>query len=226
MNKIHALAVYLEIEPKDIQYKKWEDDKYSEYRTEKGTFLVMTEEEATEGVRDEIENFIDDLGIEGFTPEFQQWILDNALDDEPFEEFCKEDYLNYAEDIEYEEDEQYGNRLNRECIEAGLINKSSIVNGKYTGDDDLYELLSDHIIEDIKNSYSSFYEWFAFEFGKEVNRFIKENNVELDYDMITDEAIQWEDYGHYLARYDCATIELEDDLYAFLQDDIDERELD
>jgi len=76
------------------------DDRIIE--TDDGDYLVLTDEEADEYARESVENIIDDIGLESFTPNFQEWILDNAFDKDKFADLIDE----MKEDYEGEEDTQ------------------------------------------------------------------------------------------------------------------------
>lgn len=225
--KLHALADYLDISAEDIQLENEDsNDKYNEYRTEIGTYLVMDEEESKQAVYDDIENLIDDLGIyDLFNPEFIDWIEDEAMDQDWFEDWFYEDYRMYAKDIESEEDDEYGNRLNQECVECKLIRPDEIVNGEYRGQEDLYELLAEYLVNSIRESTSTFSKEFKFQLGKDgLRAVIKEHPHIVDINTIIDECIRLDGYGHNLSSWDGKTLELEDDLYAYKQSDYDERE--
>lgn len=223
-NRVIALAKYLDIKPEEIELSDERINAETEYRTPVGMFFVMDEDEAFEAVKIDQENFLDDLGIEGYTEEFQKWILENAVDQEPLEEFCLEDFKSYAEDISYESDATYGNRLNQECVDAKIIDFEDIKNGKYTGNKDLVDELANYNVERIRNE-EGFAEWFMFNFGNDYFRtFVKNNNISVDIDAISRELIEWDGYGHVLSRWDGKTIYLDDDLMAFKQEDHDLRE--
>lgn len=211
--RINALANYLEVDPSTIQVAGDYTDNI--YETEDGEeYWVGNEDEAREATKEDIENFIDDLGIEGFTPSFQDWIYENAIDLD-LEDFVLEDYLSYAKDIEDEPDDEYGTRLAAECVEAGLISEEDFENGEYTGDEDLEELLGQHLAGQVDN----YVEWVVNNFGSDyLKDFLdKYGYGSIDYDAITDEAISWDGIAHFLARYDGEEIELEDGLYAYRQ---------
>lgn len=70
-DKLNLLAEYLNIDPSDIEYNG------DYFEAPDGDYLVCTSEEAYERARDEIENFIADMGIEGFTKNFQDEILND-----------------------------------------------------------------------------------------------------------------------------------------------------
>ena len=205
--RVNALAKYLEVDPSTIT------DGYTDnfFETEDGEeYYVVTEEEAREETKNQVESFIDDLGIEGFTPDFQDWIIENASNVD-LEDFVREDYYNYASDISSESDDEYGTRLAAECVENGLISESDFEDGEYTGDEDLVELLADHLAGEVWD----YRDWFVSNFGSgELTEYIK-NYGSLDIDAITDEAISWDGVAHFLAGYDGKEIELEDDLFAY-----------
>jgi len=211
--RINALANYLEVDPSTIKVAGDYTDNI--YETEDGEeYWVGNEDEAREATKEDIENFIDDLGIEGFTPDFRDWIYENAIDLD-LEEYVLEDYLSYAKDIEDEPDDEYGTRLAAECVEAGLISEEDFENGEYTGDEDLEELLGQHLAGQVDN----YAEWVVNNFGSDyLKDFLdKYGYGSIDYDAITDEAISWDGIAHFLARYDGEEIELEDGLYAYRQ---------
>lgn len=217
--KIRELANYLGIKPEDIQCENTYD-KYCEYYTEQGTYYVMDEEESREAVKDYIENLILDIGISSFTPEAVDWIKDNALDEDWFEEALREHYQFYAYDIQDEEDEDYENRLVRECIEECIISEREVVNGKYTGKEDLQEMFVEHIMEEIKD----YVDEFRFHFGDdELTHIINTQHV-LDIEAIVDYCIDADGYGHFISLYDGHTIEL-DSYYAYFIDNKDRREI-
>lgn len=108
--RVNALAKFLEVEPETIQ------DSYREnlFETEDGEeYFVVTEDEGYELAKEDIESFIDDLGIQGFTPDFQEWIFENAVDENFIDSAIDEeiDYLrsdgededtaDWLEDLDY-----------------------------------------------------------------------------------------------------------------------------
>ena len=129
--KQKELAKYLEIPIDEIKIENEDsNDKYNQYYTPEGTFLVMNEEDSREAVKDDIESLMDDIGLDSFTPSFQETIIDKYIDDEWFKDYCKEDYEAYATDIETEPDRvgegKYDNRLIQECIENHIITDEEI----------------------------------------------------------------------------------------------------
>lgn len=224
-----ALAKYLELPVKAIIYDP-DHDIYgygTQFNTPDGTYVVMDSDEANQAVYDDVEQLISDLGLDAFSENFQDWIVNNALDDDWFEQYCYENYRSYAEDIDYEEDEEYGSRFLQECVENGIISGFDIVDGEYLGDedmDDLYKKFADSMVVDIGNRYDSYYAWAKFNFGSDwVSEVIENGDADFDLAAIVEELIDTEGYGPTLSQYDCKEIDLGDDLYAFKQDDRDLR---
>ena len=223
--KLKELAKYLEISENDIQIENEDsNDKYNRYLTEFGSYYVMDDDESWQAVYDDIESLIDDIGLDAFTPYFQDIIVNDFIDDDYFDTYCLDDYRDYCADIENESDDEYGNRLIRESIENGVIDASEVVDGKYTGLKDLQEDLACAIHEKIGEEYDNYVDWYRFNFGNEgLLALLKYRNYsDLDLNRIVDFCIDTDGYGHSIASYDGNTIELEN-FYAYLFDNKDER---
>lgn len=96
------------------------DVKYTEYKTPEGTFLCMTEDESYEYLAEDIENLIDDIGIDDtFGEGYKDYVYDNFVEWNGGEDYMKEDYRSYYEDIESESasDDIFENRLQEELFE-------------------------------------------------------------------------------------------------------------
>lgn len=211
--KINALAKYLEIDPQIISVN---GDYYTvnggEHKDEE--YLVLTEEESYKALQGTIENDIEDIGIfnlfnEGYIDDF----IEQCANTEPFEEFWKDDYYAYAENIENEAGDKYATRLIDECVSNKVINEDEVdENGEYTGNDDLCELLSDYLVERLDGDYITEFKW---EFGDDQLQKFIDNNVDIDYKKAADWVLKFDDYGSYFASYDGETIYLDDGLYAY-----------
>ena len=101
--KLQALANYLGVEPNYFEEKESYDENLFESKEYNEEYLVLTEDEAREYADRDIRNIFDDLGLESFTPSFQEWSLDNALDSEPFEQIL-EDEIDYFTNQEPDEE--------------------------------------------------------------------------------------------------------------------------
>ena len=204
--RIQALAKYLGIDSSEIS------NIYDyEFETPEGDYLVVDEDEAEQLARDDIENFIDELGIEGFSEGFKQWIENNALDTDWFKDAVTESIEAYADDIENESssDDRFENRLEEEMYEAGIIDDEDLENG-YDFDSSRFDF-----IERLVNNAGDPIDYCRDNFGSDwVSPVAKENNL-YDIDEIVDEAINWDGVAHFISRYDGEEIELGNGLFAY-----------
>ena len=222
-DKIKALAKFKGVAEAQVEYKGSTPDypeKWDEYEVDGETYAVMTEDEADDALYDDIENFIDELGITGFTPDFQDWIVDNACNSDFLEDYAREDYELYAQDIESETGTVGATRLIDECIENGIISEADLdENGEYTGTLDLAEALGEYIFNEMDEDYNgNWVEWAKDQFGDEwVNDLARNGQLNIDVQAVVDEIKDWDGYGNNLARYD-GRENIENDLYIFRQD--------
>lgn len=212
MEKIEALAELLGVDESEIT--QGYDD--SVYEVSDGReYLVLTEDEADDAFYDSEMSLIDDIGIEGFTPSFQNRILTEFADTDWFEDAYREMYESYSYDIEYESDDVYGNRLVRECYEAGLIDDDDFgvdENGDVNyadcllDTDDLATRLTDYLVDTVDD----FVEQYKFEFGEEqLSEVVKRYNL-VDWDAVIEETKELDGRGSMLAGYDGIEIDYDD----------------
>ena len=220
MEKKEALAKYLECEVDDIQ-DGYRDDYFEVNGKE---YRVLTNDEADQAVVDDIEDFIDDVGIGGFTKAMQNWIVYNAiLPSDWFSDAQRESAEYYVQDIEDENDDTYENRLIAELVENGYLDEENDFHFDEDDEDQEYPLLNDDVdLEDAKEEYIDSMcdedpvEWYRFNFGdRELRQLIREGGIYLDYEAIADEVMSWDGRGNSLATYDGDEIELEDGYYAY-----------
>lgn len=212
MEKIEALAELLGVDESEIT--QGYDD--SVYEVSDGReYLVLTEDEADDMFHDSEMNLIDDIGIEGFTPSFQNRILTEFADEDWFEDAYREMYESYSYDIEYESDDVYGNRLVQECYDAGLIDDGDFgvdENGDVNYEDclldtdDLATRLTDYLVDTVDD----FVEQYKFEFGEEqLSEVVKRYNL-VDWDAVIEETKELDGRGPMLAGYDGIEIDYDD----------------
>ena len=214
MEKIEALAELLGIDESEITQSDYDE---SAYETSDGReYLVLTEDEAEEAFYRSEMALIDEIGVCGFNPGFQDWIFSNCLSDTDwFEDAYREMYEGYAYDIQYESDDTYGNRLVQECYDAGLIDDDDFgvdENGDVDyrdcqlSTDELAERLTDYLVDSIDD----FVEQFKFEFGEEeLNKVVERNNL-IDWDAVIEEIERLDGRGPTLAGYDGIEIDYDD----------------
>lgn len=203
MDKKEALEKYLGVEVKQSDY----DD--NTFVTESGEeYLILDEDEADRAVHDYVEDFIDEAGIGGFTKAFQDWICNNAVD---------EDFLYQV--VEEEVDYLVGDMLDDAESLLERAKELDVLSEDAT-EEDLY----DGIDEDIKTAWldeiaesGSYAEYIIDNFGNdEFSRLVNEHNA-IDLDKVVDECITWDGRGHFLAGYDGTEHELEGDKPGYIE---------
>lgn len=209
--RIKALATYLGVEEDEIT--EGYDDNVFEVNGEE--YRVLDDAEADEAVTNDIENLIDDIGIEAFTPSMRDWIVDNAIYNvEWFDEALEEDTNFYVDDLSDDE-------VVEEAINYGVIDEDDAYVEDEDGNqeinpdldiEDLGEKLVDELIDREPDAYS----WYIYNFGENsVRDLINDGTLRLNYQAIADEVMTWDGRGQSLSSYDGEEIELENGLYAY-----------
>lgn len=180
--RIKVLAEFLGIEESEI-LKGYRDNIFETSDGEE--YLVVTDEEADDEFYDYESELIDELGLDAFSDWAKDYIIENCVDTEWFENFYYEDYESYANDIETESasSDEYENRLEEEMAEARVDTK-----------EDFVEYMVDRIRNDLV-------EEFEFDFGKNELRDAVSRYDLLDTDAIID-YIKEQDGRENLASYD------------------------
>ena len=207
-DRIQALADYLGIDPGEIS------NTYDyEYETPEGDYLVVTEDEAWNLARQDIISIFEDLGLEAFTENFREWIIENALDVNEFESVVEDAMYDYIEEIREVEDDTYGTELIASMIDAGCIDEEDLDDPEFDVDDhteDYLSYLMDGISDDV-----GYVDWCIDNYDEDwVTNYAIENDL-FDMDTIVEECIDVDGIAHFIARYDGEEIELEDGLYAY-----------
>lgn len=234
--KKEALLTYLQnfdetYTMEDISIER-EYGAYTEYATPEGTFCIMTEDEAKENSIEYIKNLIDDCGgIEKTFGGNAEYVFDNFVEWDG-EEFFREDYQSYYEDIEHEGascDELFESRLQQEIYE-GLINENfddsyefdisevrelmDFINDFDDNRDDYIEEMVDKRIAEIDD----YVEEAKFQFGE---KFLEGLDVDIDYEGIAEWCVEVDGYGHLFSAWDGKTecIGENNEFYLFKQDE-------
>ena len=216
-----ALADYLRIDVDEVVQSAYDD---REYETPEGDYLVLTEDEAYDRALEDIQNTIDDLGLEAFTENFRDYILNNLLDDYRIrEEAIVQDYEGYIEDIEQEPSVDFENRLIEELYDNGFLDDGDFEDGE-DGKKDHYMLKPTVDLDDKKYEYAKslaedviVYDWLYDTFGRDEKEMADwlEDNGYIDWDEVKRQCIRNDGIAHFIASYDGNEIELEGDLYAY-----------
>lgn len=227
MEKIEALALYLDVNVNDIE-ELYENtfvitDEDSEFHEQE--FVVYTDYEADEAVKEDLENLVDDMG----------WIFNLPIEsyihnDTWFDDAKHESNEFYAYDIMNESDDVYESRFVAECVERGIIptddgwfeededGKLTIVKSIDGTSDAIYgaEDFVDEFVESLDSDYEDSYEWFIDTFGEsELKYFINEGRLSIDFDKLAEDVIWYDGRGNSLSSYDGTEHELEGDYYAY-----------
>ena len=178
-------------------------------------YFVYTESEADAKAKEEVMSVIDDLGIEAFTPDFRQDIIDNQMVDvEWFDDAMRESYEAYADDIKDEEGE-HGNRLFDEMIEEGIISETDVTEDGKLVDGIDFDEKKEEFVEKLCDGWDNGIEWYITNFGEsDFSETCKEHDL-FDYDAIADTAIRWDGRGHFISKYDGDEIYLGNDIFAY-----------
>ena len=211
-NRVKALANYLGIGEDEI-----EEIYNNEYETPDGDYLVLTEEEAYDREKEYIMNLVYDIGISSFNVNTSDFV-----DGDWFEEAFREIEENYVDDIEYESDEVFDNRLIQELYNEGWLEDEDFETNE-NGEPDFKNLKEDvdlgsakeNYVQGLMNNITDYIQEFIFQFGEDdFNRVVEENNL-VDKEALAEYCIREDGVGHNIATYDGAEIDLGDGLYAY-----------
>jgi hypothetical protein len=202
---IQVVADYFNVPVEDITQASWDDRVYELPDGEE--YLVIHEDDVYDAVKDDIEILFDDIGMDSFTPYFQEWILYNAVDMDELEDYQTEYYANYFNDIIDESSDPYENRAIEELYDAGIINDSDFdtdENGEvdYSSfNGDVYDYVDD-FVDSMVSGHDTPIEWFEDYLGKDYLYDCIEHGNLIDMDKVTEECIDVDGAAHFLARYD------------------------
>ena len=180
--KIKVLAEFLGISEEEIS-EGYTDNVFETSDGEE--YLVVTDEEADDEFYQYEENLIDELGLDAFSDWAKDYIIENCVDIEWFEDFYHEDYESYANDIETESasSDEYENRLEEEMAEA-----------ECTTIEEFVEYMVDTIRDDLVGQ-------FEFDFGKDQLADVVSRYNLLDMDAVIDYIKEQDGRGN-MAGYD------------------------
>lgn len=219
--KIELLAKYLEIDPSDIEQSGYDKNTF-EVAGDGEEYLVVDEDTARELAEESVKNFIVDLGITGFTPAFQDWILSNALDYD-FEQCLREVMSSDISDLELETSSLFENRLIEELVDCGILDDEDFVldeNGEidyYTLKDSVdLESKKEEFLNELVEDAGDPQEWYIQNFGKDSIKYLVERGLAtLDEDKIASKVISEDGIASLLATYDGDEIKLGEDMFAY-----------
>lgn len=163
------------------------------------TYLVLDDDESDDYYYDLQRQLIDDMGLEGFTESFQNWIINNCIDIRDFDEMLEESNRIYIDDIREDSasSDNFENRLEEEIEENGFISE-------------------DEFLEYLNKQWNNSIEWYRDFFGdNELSNYIKNNSYLINWDKVIEECKSIDGRGYTISSYDGEEIELEDGYYAY-----------
>lgn len=181
MTRIETLAKFLECDVSELK----EGYKEGVFETEDGEeYLVLTDEEADEEFYDYERTLIEDVGFNAFTDWAKDYIMENCINTEWFDDCMYENYEMYCNDIENEaaSDCEYENRLQEEMAQ------------------NMCETKEDYI-EFLCNNEDDSISWYRFNFGEDSFNYVVDRNNLFNMDEVI-EFIKESDGRSCLAPYD------------------------
>lgn len=173
--KIISLLEYLEEDVYDISINS--DENTIEVNSEE--YLILSDEEADELFAERERELIDEVGFDGFTNYSREYIFDNFVDIDWFEDTRREHYESYIDDIRNENasNEDYNSRLEEEISNANCSDEEEFLD--YLCDNSTCEC------------FNALY-WFEDEYGmNKLCSTIYDNDL-IDWDAVI-EWIRYED---------------------------------
>ena len=180
LNKIKAINNY-GAEVKDIE--KIEDNIFTMNNGEE--YYVLTDEEAQEIYVDLQVDLINEFGLEGFTEYAQQYIIDNCLNIDWFNDAMIESNENYVYDLEEED-------LQELLDEYGVETAEDLIN-------------------EFNSQYENGYQWYKETFGTEDIQYLINKHDLLNIDAVIEFCQEIDGRGHIIASYDGIENEVEID---------------
>ena len=178
LNKIKAINNY-GAEVKDIE--KIEDNIFTMNNGEE--YYVLTDEEAQEIYVDLQIVLINDIGLGGFTEYAQQYIIDNCLNIDWFNDAMIESNENYVYDLEEEDLQELLDEYDVETAEE--------------------------LINEFNSQYENGYQWYKETFGAEDIQYLIDKYDLLNIDAVIEFCQEVDGRGHIIASYDGIENEVE-----------------
>lgn len=192
--------------------------KYYDISTEDGEEYIVADEDAVRELAEEdVRETYDDLGLESFAPDYKDYVLTNFVNDEPFYDAMHESNESYVDDIKSAGSDKYESRFVEELVERGIASDDDLEerNGVLALKDGLEDDMTDKFVESMDDDYDDATQWFMDSFGEEEFKDFAERNNALDVDRMVEDVVDTDGIAHFVATYDGAELELDDDMYAY-----------
>ena len=212
-----ALADYFGVDKDAIEVSSWGNGHNFIVNDEE--YWVGTYDEAYDEAVEMARNNLDDLGLEALSPDYRDYAIRNFGDPDAVEDWMRESFEYYINDIEDEGDNEFGTRLISEMYDAGILTDEDFE--EFDGEPDYTTLREGVDLEDKKERFLDYLcdqdaiDWLFNNFGdEEASKMLVDNNA-IDYDEIAKDCVATDGIAHFVADYDGDEIELADNLYAY-----------
>lgn len=202
-----ALIKYLnKNEGMNLLDKDIEEVSYDTFEIDKpgwGTaqYVVVTEDEALDYVKSDIEQTIEENGLESFTSDFRDTLIEGYLDMDALTQLLEEDINEYVSNLSAQKVLKEFD--NPRPADYDCSDRTELV-------EFLREKMIDNMIED---NLEDPVEYFA-DGVENIGQFLLDNHV-LDIDDIIDLAIEMDGVAHFIAYYDDKELDLGDGWYGY-----------
>ena len=193
-----------------------------EYEIEGSRYWVGSEEDADEYAKELCRNLIDDMGLKSFSKEYQEYILNDArfFDYDTVRGWMEDSYDSYADDIEDEPDEEFGNRLIKEMHSNGILKDED-----FEEDDGIvdHSQLKDSVdMDEKKREFVASLcqdedpvQWLKEIYTEDDLAKLVEDNGLIDWDKVAEDCVYTDGPEHFIASYDGEEIQITTSLSAF-----------
>lgn len=210
MTKKEALAKYLGVTLDDIIESDYDENEF-DVLNEDSEYLVLTYDEAYDRAVEYVKDTYDEMGLDAFTKSFRDLILENALDEDAFEDAVDDLAWSICSDRaeEYSTGE-FGSELIEDAYDNDILTDDDFEKDE-DGEID-YSTLKDSVnLDDIEEQMIEIY--------KDTARDEIKDSFDLtpyiDVDKVAEAAVDEDGVAHFLASYDGEEIELDGDWYAY-----------
>ena len=214
---IKALAEHFGVDEDEIEVSTWGGGHNFIVNGEE--YWVGTYDEAYDEAVAMAKSNLDDMGLEALAPDYKDYAIRNFGDEDKVEEWMRDSYQSYIDDIEGESDSEFESRLVSEMYDADILTDEDFE--EFDGEPDHSTLKDSVNFEDKKEAFldnlceQDAIQWLFDNFGdEEASKMLVDNNA-IDFDKVAEDCVDTDGVAHFVADYDGDEIELADNLYAY-----------
>lgn len=197
------LADYFGVELEDVEHTHG-----NYYIVENKEYWVGSQHEAYEDAKACAREILDDLGLEALTDDFREYVVTHCIDEDMLEDAINESNEFYINDIEDEQDSEYGSRLIAEMVDANIVTEGDFVDDEIP--ENVYEERKEQFLEYLNKNVDK--ESFVKEMFD--SKTLEENGY-IDFDEVAELCVEEDGIAHYLSSYDGNEVEIRDGLFAY-----------